>query len=127
MSIAYWCVLFAALLPYFTIAAAKAASGYDNANPRLPGTYTGWTLRAQSAHQNGFEVFPFFAVAVLVASAGSPTVSVPVPNVLALVWTALRLAYIAAYIGNAPSLRSAIWIAGLALTVAIFTVPAWHG
>ena len=127
MSIAYWCVLLAAVLPYLTVGLAKARGSYDNANPRAPDTYRGFALRAHSAHQNGFEIFPFFAVSVLVASAGSPRVSIALLDGLAITWIALRLAYTGAYLGNRASLRSIIWIAGFFLTIAIFTMPSWHG
>jgi uncharacterized MAPEG superfamily protein len=127
MSTAYWCVLFAAVLPYLTVGVAKALSPYDNANPRAPETYRGVAWRAHSAHQNGFEAFPFFAVGVLVASAGSASAQNPVLNSLAAAWIVVRLAYTAAYLSDRASLRSALWLAGFALTLAIFTMPAWHG
>lgn len=124
MSIAYWCILFAAILPYLTVGVAKARSPYDNANPRAPDTYKGVALRAHGAHQNGFEAFAFFAIAVIVASAKA---SVPLLDVLALSWVALRIAYIGAYLGNRPTLRSCVWGVGFLVAIAIFTMPAWHG
>ena len=125
MSTAYWCVLVAGVLPYLTVGLAKARAPYDNRDPRAPGTYKGFAYRAHSAHQNGFETFPFFAVAVLVASSGSPQASIAALNGLAVAWILLRLVYIAAYLADRPSLRSAVWIAGLFASVAIFTIPAW--
>ena len=127
MSIAYWCVLAAALLPYLTVALAKAFGTYDNANPRAPDAYKGFAGRADGAHKNGFEVFAFFAVAVLVASAGAPRLVIPLLDDLALVWLALRFVYLAAYLGGFASCRSVVWVAGWGLTIAIFTMPAWHG
>lgn len=127
MSLAYWCVLFAAVLPYLMVGVAKALGSYDNANPRAPDAYKGFALRAHSAHQNGFEAFPFFAAAIFVASAGSPYRSIVLLNTLALIWIALRLVYTIAYLGNQASLRSVVWIAGFFLTIAIFTMPVWHG
>lgn len=127
MSIAYWCVLLAGILPYLTVGVAKARSPYDNANPRALDTYKGLALRAHGAHQNGFEAFAVFAVAVIVASGGAAKASVPLLDVLALSWIALRIAYIAAYLGNRPTLRSSVWSIGLLVAIAIFTMPAWHG
>ena len=127
MSIAYWCMLAAAALPYLTVAVAKGRSTYNNRDPRAPGTYQGLAYRAHSAHQNGLEAFPFFAVAVLVASGGAAHAVVQPLNALALAWIALRLIYIAAYLLDRPSLRSLAWIAGWVLTITIFTMPAWHG
>lgn len=127
MSIAYWCVLAAALLPYATIGLAKRLGSYDNRRPRDPGAYEGVALRANGAHQNGFEVFPFFAVAVIVASGDVAHNAFPLLNIFALVWIALRLCYTAAYLGDQATPRSVLWLAGWVLTVAIFTMPAWHG
>ena len=127
MSIAYWCVLAAALLPSFTVGIAKGLSPYDNRDPRAPGTYTGLAYRAYGAHQNGLETFPFFAIAVLVASGGSAHATLAILDGLALAWIALRLAYIAAYLLDRPSLRSVLWVGALLTTVGIFTLPAWHG
>jgi uncharacterized MAPEG superfamily protein len=127
MSVAYWCVLAAAILPYLTVGIAKGRSAYNNRDPRLPGTYQGLAYRANSAHQNGLETFPFFAVAVVVASGGSAHVMIGVLDMLALIWVALRLVYVAAYLLDRPSLRSLVWIAGLFMTVGIFTLPVWHG
>lgn len=127
MSIAYWCVVAAALLPYVTVAVAKRLGRYDNANPRAADTYTGLALRADSAHKNGFEAFPVFAVAVLVASGGKPHAVAPLLDILALIWVGLRLAYTMVYLGDAATPRSIIWIAGWLLSIVIFTMPAWHG
>ena len=127
MSAAYWCVLAAALLPSFTVAIAKGVGTYDNRDPRAPGAYKGLAYRAYGAHQNGLETFPFFAIAVLVASGAAAHETVAVLDTLTLTWLGLRLVYIAAYLADQPSLRSVAWIAGLLITMAIFTLPAWHG
>ena len=126
MSIAYWCVLAAALLPYITVGVAKRLGSYDNRNPRSPEAYSGIALRADGAHKNGFEAFAFFGVAVLVASGADPRHTFMLLDVLALAWIVLRLGYTAAYIGDRATLRSMLWLIGWALTVAIFTMPAWH-
>lgn len=127
MSIAYWCVLVAALLPYATIGVAKRLGSYDNRNPRAPDTYKGISWRANSAHQNGFEVFPFFAAAVIVASGAASHAAIPLLDILAVVWITLRLAYTGAYLGDQATLRSIVWLIGWFLTVGIFTMPVWHG
>ncbi len=69
MSIAYWCVLVAALLPYIATAIAKAGGErFSNRNPRLwLDKQQGFRARANAAQANGFEAFPFFAAAVIVA------------------------------------------------------------
>jgi uncharacterized MAPEG superfamily protein len=127
MSLAYWCVLLAGLLPYLTVGLAKAWGRYDNSRPRDPESYKGVSLRAHSAHLNGFEAFPLFAIAVAVGSGFSAKASIGLLNEFAVLWIILRVAYIGAYVGNRPSLRSVLWSLGFFLTIAIFTMPSWHG
>jgi uncharacterized MAPEG superfamily protein len=86
MSAAYWCILVGALLPYLNAGIAKARSPYDNRFPRALERYQGMAFRAHGAHQNSFEVFPFFAIAVLVASGGSARLANHILNSLALAW-----------------------------------------
>ena len=127
MSLAYWCILVAAILPYGTVGVAKALGAYDNRDPRKAGMYDGVAYRAHGAHLNGLETFAFFAVAVLVASGSAPHAEIPLLNGLAAVWIVLRLVYIATYLFDLPTARSVVWIGSYVLTVAIFTMPAWHG
>lgn len=127
MSTAYWCVLVAALLPYLTVGIAKALGRYDNDNPRAMESFDGISLRAHGAHQNGFEALPLFAVAVLVASKGSPHAADGALDVLALGWIALRLIYTVVYLVGWSSIRSIVWACAWALSIAIFTIPAWRG
>lgn len=70
MPIAFWCVLLAGILPLATVAIAKASGpGYDNHDPRSwLEQQSGRARRADMAHRNHFEAFPFFAAAVLAAS-----------------------------------------------------------
>lgn len=126
MSIAYWCVLAAAVLPYVTVGLAKLGGTYDNTDPRRPGLYKGVASRADSAHKNGLEVFPFFAVAVLVASAADLKAASPLLDALALAWVALRFIYIAVYLADLALPRSIVWIVGWFVAIAIFTMPVWH-
>lgn len=124
MSISLWCVLVAGLLPILTTGLAKVGAPYDNARPRASCEgLSGWRARAYSAHLNAFEAFPFFAAAVLIAvTQGAPQATV---DTLALGWIAVRLVYLACYIADLSTLRSAIWTLALALAIAIMTAPAW--
>ncbi|ARU22511.1 DNAase [Ralstonia solanacearum] len=72
MPIALRCVLIAALLPYVCIQIARfTGPRRDNRQPRQwAADLTDVAQRANGAQQNHFEVFPFFAVAVLVAILG---------------------------------------------------------
>jgi uncharacterized MAPEG superfamily protein len=128
MPIAFWCILAVLALTYLPIALTKgkrAASGYDNARPReTEARFTGLNARAYGAHQNGLEAFPLFAAAVLTATvlhAAGPTL-----DRLAVLYVVLRLAYVAAYLGNLATPRSAIWFFGFVTAIAIFTLPAWR-
>jgi uncharacterized MAPEG superfamily protein len=126
MTIALWCVLVTALLPLVTTGIAKALGGnYDNNDPRGHALrYEGMAQRAHAAHLNGFEAFPLFAVAVLVAELkGGPRGMV---DVLALVHVGFRVSYIAAYLYDRASLRSVLWVLALFATIGIFTSPLWR-
>lgn len=124
MSIALWCVLVAGLLPILTTGLAKWGAPYDNARPRESiEVLAGWRKRAYMAHLNGWEAFPLFAAAVLVATIqGKSGVAI---DLLAFSWIFTRVLYVACYVGNWPTLRSLVWTVALALAIAIFTAPAW--
>jgi uncharacterized MAPEG superfamily protein len=52
MTFAYWMLLAAVMLPYFTVALAKSAGGVDNRAPRPSlETLLGWRQRADWAHE----------------------------------------------------------------------------
>jgi uncharacterized MAPEG superfamily protein len=126
MTIALWCILLAALMPLLTTGIAKKLGGsYNNHDPRTRAqSYEGMARRAYSAHQNGFEAFPLFAAAVLVAEMkGGPRVTV---DMLAMAYVGFRAAYTAAYIYDRPSLRSVLWVLALAAAIGIFTSPLWR-
>ncbi|WP_426394376.1 MAPEG family protein [Ralstonia sp. R-29] len=125
MPIALWCVLIAAVLPYVCMGIARASGPKrDNHNPReWSANLTGLARRANGAHSNHLEVFPFFAVAVLVAIlGGSPVDRV---NWLAIGFVAARAVYTVCYLADWPPLRSAVWTVGFAITIALFVQPAF--
>jgi uncharacterized MAPEG superfamily protein len=126
LTVALWCVLVTALIPIVTAGIAKWAGGsYNNNDPRGTATgYAGMAKRAHAAHLNGFEAFPLFAVAVLVAELkGGPRGMV---DGFALTFLAARLAYTASYILDRASLRSLLWTAALFSAIAIFISPLWR-
>lgn len=123
MTLANWCVLAAALIPYGLAGLAKSRTDFDNARPRnwLAGL-GGWRQRAHWAQLNSFEAFPPFAAAVIIAQqAGAAQVVI---DGLALAFVALRLAYSACYILDRSALRSLVWTAGVGCVVALFVVAA---
>ncbi len=120
MTIAYWCVLFMGLFPYVATGIAKKGfEAYDNGMPRQwLAKQTGFRARANAAQANLFESLPFFFAAIVIASiAGAPQARI---DLLALVFVAARIAYLICYVANWPTMRSIVWLAGIACVVAIF-------
>lgn len=122
MTFAYWCVLVAALLPFAMTVSAKLGGRFgprDNHNPReFLETLRGWQKRAHWAQQNGFEAFPMFAAAVIIAHlAGAAQSTV---DLLAGVFVVARIAYGLLYIADRALLRSLAWFVGLASVIGLF-------
>ena len=123
MTTAYWCVLAAALVPYFTVAVAKSKGDFDNAAPRdWLARQEGFRKRALWAHQNAFEAFAPFAAAVIIAQlAHAPQGWI---DLFAVAFVLARIAYSALYILDKPSLRSIVWTIGFACVVGLFIIAA---
>ncbi|MEC5218091.1 putative MAPEG superfamily protein [Actimicrobium sp. GrIS 1.19] len=125
MPLAFWCILIAGILPVLTIGIAKAGRrDFDNAEPRAwLEQQQGLRRRADYAHRNHFEAFPFFAVAVLAATQldADPFYI----DALAIVFVLARLAYTAFYLADKPSLRSVAWFVGYASVLGLFGVAAF--
>ena len=124
MTVAFWCVLVAGLLPYAATLTAKiGAPGFDNRNPRdWLSQQDGFRRRANSAQLNSFEAFPLFAAAVIVAHiAGAPQGRV---DLFAVIFVLARLFYTAFYVADLSTLRSLAWFAGLGSAIAIFLAAA---
>jgi len=120
MTIALWCVLIAGLLPYLAATIAKA--GGERFNNRDPRTWLakqqGFRARAHAAQLNGFEAFPFFAAAVIVAHLmQAPPERV---NALALIYVGARIGYLACYLADWHWARSVLWLVGWLATITIF-------
>ena len=125
MSIAYWCILIAAVLPYFWVAFAKSgAPGYNNKDPRgWVAKQDGYRVRnAYNAHLNAFEAFPTFAAGVLMAQfAGVDPDHV---NLLAVAFIGFRVLHGVFYVGNKASMRSLVWAGGIACVIALMVMAA---
>lgn len=128
MTIADLCLLAAVILTIVSIMPAKldGAREYDNGNPRDPRFYTpGLRARSQGAHLNGYEAFPFFAAAVILAemrSAPQGTV-----NALAVAFVVARIVYVVLYLTGRPTLRSVVWSVAFLCNLAIFFLPVFTG
>ncbi len=119
-TVAYWCVLVAALMPIVCayIAKQKAEGGFDNHHPRAwLGQQTGVSARANAAQSNCFENLPFFIGAVVIAHQLGARQSLV--DVLAIAYVLVRCGYIAAYLLDRASLRSALFVIGLALNIGL--------
>lgn len=125
-TIAYWCLLVAAILPivsagiakYGLMTTAQRDGGFDNNNPRdWLARQTGWRARANAAQANTFEALPFFFAAVIIAHqlhAGQALL-----DILAFMFVVLRAAYILMYVADMAKTRTCIWTAALVVNIAI--------
>lgn len=125
-TLAYWCVLLAALLPFVATLIAKwdmigkprRDGGYDNDNPRAwLARQTDWRARANAAQQNTFEALPFFIGAVIIAhQLGAHQARL---DMLAFLFVFLRIIYIMMYVAGMGTARTMVWSAALLVNVAI--------
>jgi uncharacterized MAPEG superfamily protein len=120
MTIAFACVLFMGLLPYVAAGIAKKGfDNYDNGQPRAwLAKQTGFRARANAAQANLFESLPLFFAAVIIASVmHAPQARL---DILAIGFVIARIAYLICYVANWPTVRSLVWLCGLACVIAIF-------
>ena len=128
MTLANAAILVACLLPIMCAGLAKSKGfgtprrlgGFDNHNPRqwLAGLQ-GWQARANAAQHNSFEALPIFIAGVLIAERAQPALQARI-DLLALLFIAARVGYIAAYVADRASLRSVFWAVGLGASIALF-------
>jgi uncharacterized MAPEG superfamily protein len=126
-TVAYWCVLIAALLPYACAYLVKyqgfgkprKQGGFDNHDPRgWLARQDGWKARANAAQANSFEALPLFIGAVIIAhQLGAPQTRL---DILAVLFVTLRIIYIVMYVAGLPTTRSAIWSLAFVANLAIF-------
>ena len=125
-TLAYWCVLIAALLPIVCAGIAKWGSygkprregGFDNDNPRAwLAKQTDWRARANAAQYNSFESLPFFIGAVIIAhQLGAYQARL---DLLAFLFVFLRMLYIMMYVADLATVRSLVWGLAFLVNVAI--------
>ena len=125
-TIAYWCVLVAAILPIVCAGIAKsgkfttapAKGGYDNNNPRgWLARQSDWRGRANAAQANTFEALPFFFAAVIIAHQLQARQTLL--DILAFMFVVLRIAYILMYVADMAKTRSSVWAVALVINIAI--------
>lgn len=128
MTTATFCLFLACLAPIICTGGAKIigslkgpAGPLDNNNPRTwLAQQTGVAARLNAAQQNSWEALAIFAPAVLTAQA----VAVPHDRVdlLAMVFIAARVAYVALYAADIATLRTLAWLVGFGASLALFFV-----
>lgn len=119
MTLILWCVLAAGVMHIFCAGIAKAGRrDYNNRDPRAwLESLEGYRARANAAQKNTLEAQPFFMAAILLALHNNA--SLPTLQTLAVLWLALRVAYIGLYLADRATLRSLVWLAALAVNIAI--------
>ena len=125
MTIAYWCILIAALLPYLWTSVAKAsAPRYDNRDPRawLARQDNPRVQRANNAQLNAFEAFAPFAAGVLMAQAAG--VDPGRIGLIAVGFVAARVLHGLFYVTGVHRLRSLAWFAGISCVIALMAQAA---
>jgi len=127
MTMAYWCVLVAGLLPFVWTSAAKfSGRGFPlryNHNPRefLEGL-DGLRKRAHWAQLNAFEAFPFFAAGVIISHLAGASQSLI--NGIAIAYVVLRVLHGVFYVLDKATLRSVVWFAAQGCVIALFVSAA---
>jgi len=128
MTIAFWCVFVALLLPYIFSVLARAGvqkSEYVRDPRGFNEGLSGWHRRAHFAQLNAFEAFPAFAAAVVIAHiAGTPQ---PRLDAAAVAFVVFRVLHGGFYLADKPALRSASWQAGMLCIVVLFVFAALAG
>ena len=123
-TIAYWCILFMAILPivcagiakYGMFSKSRRDGGYDNHNPRAwMARQIDWRARANAAQANTFEALPFFFAAVIIAHQLQARQTLV--DILAFIFVVLRVSYVLMYVADMAKTRSAIWFAALLINV----------
>ncbi|MDF1692787.1 MAG: MAPEG family protein [Zhongshania sp.] len=128
MTIAFWCVFIACLLPMMTAWAggyfrAKQFGRIDNKHPRLQyAQLEGAGARAYAAQQNAWEALPVFTAAVVVAHLAG--VAPERAALAAEIFIAARILYPIFYIANKDILRSLSFLVGMGACISLFVMAA---
>ncbi len=123
MTIAYWCVFTAILMPVmFTGIAKFAGKGYepqDNLAPReFLARLQGFRQRANWVQMNTHESIPGFMAAVIIAHQMQGEQNMI--DLLAVGYIVLRLIYGVLYMANIGMPRTVIWTLGVACILGLF-------
>ncbi len=127
MTVAFWCVFVAILLPYVaTLYAKKNMPRRENKAPRLyKEQLEGAERRAAFAEANQFESFPAFAAAVIIAHIANSDQGIV--DALAVGYILARVVYLYLYISDKSTLRTIVWAMGLACVLGLIISAAITG
>ncbi len=122
MTIAYWCVFIAILLPVAFTGLAKFTSNFQPKHNHAPRKFldglTGWQQRSNWAQQNTFESIPGFMAAVIIAhQIGGNQDNI---DMLAVSYIIIRVVYGALYIADIALMRTLAWALGVACILGLF-------
>ena len=127
MTLAYWCVLIAAIMPYVFAGISKVGlATFDNRKPRdFLETLDGYRRRAHWAQLNSHEAFAPFAAAVIIAHlAGAAQDTI---NLLAGLFILARVLFGYCYITDRSTARSLAWLLGLGCVIGLFVAAGRAG
>lgn len=128
MTVPFWCLLIAAVLPYVLNGVAgyfrvRQLGSLDNKHPRLQeAQLEGIGARAVAAETNAFEILPVFAAAVLVSHVAGADATRAAQLSEAFIVT--RILHPILYLANLDALRSIVFLAGLGCCIALFVISA---
>ncbi|MAZ44375.1 MAG: hypothetical protein CMF48_04285 [Legionellales bacterium] len=110
MSIAYWCVFIACVLPYVFTIIAKSSSEFSNKRPReYLENCQGFRKRAHYAQLNGFETLPFFIASILISYKHTAPEQI---DTLAMAFIAARILHGLCYVFDLALLRTVFFTVG---------------
>jgi uncharacterized MAPEG superfamily protein len=128
MTIPFWCVFVAGLLPYVWVGIAARERGrqfgaVDNKLPRLQEVQlTGLGARAMGAHNNAFEALPFFAAAVIIAHLAGADAGWSAD--FAILFVVARIVHGVLYLADLDLLRSLTFGVAQICSIALFVLAA---
>jgi len=128
MTIPFWCLFVAMLLPTVAAVAGSVAryrspAGLDNHNPRQQvAQLEGFGARAYAAQANAWEALALFTVAIFInhAAQGDPAWSAA----LAVAFIGFRVGHLLAYLGNLATLRSLFYALALFACIGLVVLGA---
>lgn len=124
MAVALWTLLLAALMPIVCAGIAKAGPGrYDNRNPReWQAKQQGYRARAYAAQQNSWEALAVYIAGLAAAFIGN--VPLETLGLIAGIFAASRVAYLACYLADLATLRSLVWLVGFGSCICLIVMGA---